>query len=168
MRAPRPSGFTLIELVVSMTVLMIVAAMAVTPLMQGVVIWSTGSARTRLLDEGRLTLEAWSREVRQVRSAGDVAEFTDTVFDFTRTDGTAVRWELNGASLDRNGASACGYLAAMDFDYLDGVGVAAAAAADIRLVEIELTLTDAGQTVKLRTSAAPRNLLAGTSTWEEQ
>ncbi len=164
----RTRGFSLIELVITISILGIVAALSVTPVLESVKQYAEVSARLRLLDEGRLALDVMAREVRQIKSAADVTTFTDTVLLFNKTDGTNVRWEKNGSSLDRNTVSACGYVTAFDFDYLDGSGAAAATADAIRLVEITLTLSDAGETVQLRTSAAPRNLLPSYSVWDEQ
>jgi len=105
----------------------------------------------------------FSREARGVNS--DTEIFTASVddFQFMNSDGDSIRYWLNGASLMRNNTQLAENVSSLQFSYYDADDQVIASpilgpsATDIRMIRMNLTLTDEGRNFTLEAQAKPRN-----------
>lgn len=158
------SGFTLIELVLTIILLGIIAA-AVSPLiLQGIRSASIEQNRGDVHAQARLAVERVAREARAVRSCAEIVGPANPSagLSFTDTSGAPVVFSLAGGNLSRGGdLLAQGVISANPFRFLkrDAVTETTSCVApdDIWFIEIDLTCVQAGENLHLRTLVHPRN-----------
>ncbi len=166
-------GFTLIELVLTMLILGIIAAVFSRFALQGIRSYSTEIDRGDVHSQARLAVERVVREARAIRSCADIAGAANpsATLSFTDTSGAPVDFTVAGGNLTRNGVGnilAQGVTSAQPFRFLDMSGAASttcpvpptpSAATDIWFVEIDLTCVLGGASLHLRSRVHPRNFL---------
>ena len=160
-------GFTLIELIVVITIVGIIAGVVGFVLFGAVDAWTFRFKRAGLLSDGRLAINRMVREIREVKDLTSVITANTSQFRFKDTDDTDITYSLNGSDLDRTEDAATNTLAenvsTLSFTYYDSNGsaistpVVSPSATDIRRVLIDLTLTKDGEDVYLESESVPRN-----------
>ena len=165
----RPGGFSLIELVLTLLILGIIAAVGSRFALQGIRSYSIEQDRGDAHSQTRLAVERVAREARAIRSCADIMGAANPAgtLSFTDTSGTSVAFGVAGGNLTRGGSIlAQGVTSAQPFRFLDMNGAAStscpppgtpAAATDIWFVEIDLTCAQGGVSLRVRSRVHPRN-----------
>lgn len=158
-----PSGFSLVELVLTMTlvgILAMVGALAWSPVMNS---WSAGTLRTEAVQSGSYALGRMTGEILQVQNETSVTTANANTFAFTDVFGNAITYTLAGDLLLRNGQTLARGVQALVFNYWDVNEVAlptpqvSPAATDIWRIEVILSLQAANEVVSLSGEVRPRN-----------
>jgi prepilin-type N-terminal cleavage/methylation domain-containing protein len=152
-------GFTLIEMIIVITVISIIAGIASIIILEGLKSYQTEVSFSDIHNQGRLAIERMAREIRMIRSATatDISTMTATNLQFNDVNGnTNVLFQRSGASapysIVRNNVQS------VSFSYYqqDGVTVAAAAT-QVWFIQIDLTTVNRGETLSMRVRVHPRN-----------
>jgi prepilin-type N-terminal cleavage/methylation domain-containing protein len=158
-------GFTLIEMIIVITVISIIAGIASIIILEGLKSYQTEVSFSDIHNQGRLAIERMAREIRMIRSATatDISTMTATNLQFNDVNGnTNVLFQRSGASapysIVRNGQVLANNVQSVSFSYYqqDGVTVAAAAT-QVWFIQIDLTTVNRGETLSMRVRVHPRN-----------
>lgn len=153
----------MVELVLTMLLLGIVAAVVARYLFQGVRSYSVGQDRAEVSTRAGLAVERIAREARAVRSCADIAGPANpaATLAFTDSDGSPVSFSVASGRLQRGAeVLAEGVVSPSPFRFLDAAGAATAsclAPNDIWLIEIDLTVAEGGESQRVRSLVRPRN-----------
>lgn len=160
-------GFTLIELVIVITIIGIIAVVVGFILLSTVDAWTFKFNRSDLLWDGRLSMNRMVREIREIKNTTSVTTAGSSQFRFTNIDNVDITYGLGGADLNRTADGTTNVLAenvsSLIFTYYDSSGgtittpIVSPGATNIRRVRINLTLTKNGENVYLQSDSMPRN-----------
>lgn len=164
------AGFTLVELVISITLVTILAGLLAVTLREAFAVYAATARRQELVQEARAVLLRAEREVRQVRDRGSLLSAGPRQFLLRTVADSTVGLAWSGAAgapllYLRNGRS---YVFCADVDsfavaYWRGDGAAAAPvvapdSTDVRRLGLYLRLGRGGERVALRHGVMLRNL----------
>ena len=160
-------GFTLIELVIVITIIGIITGVVGYILLGTVDAWMFKFNRADLLSDGRLAMNRMVREIREIKNRGKVTTAASSEFRFENVDNIDITYDLSSTDLDRTADGTANTLAenvsSLTFTYFDSNGNTIATpdvapgATDIRRVRINLTLTKNSEDVYLQSESVPRN-----------
>lgn len=153
-------GFSLIELVLTIMLLGIIAAVVSQYALQGVRSYSVEQDRGDVHSQGRLAVERVAREVRAIRSAtaADLPIMAATDLRFYDTLGQDVRFTWAAGTLTRNGQTLATNVTSFAFAYLQADGsTVAALPAQLWFVRISMTVARGETALPLRAQVHPRN-----------
>ena len=160
-------GFTLVELIIVITIIGIIAGTVGFILLSTVDAWMFKFNRADLLSDGRLALNRMVREIRQIKDLTSVTTATSSQFRFTNTGDVDIIYSLSSTDLNRTADATANVLAqdvsSLGFAYYDSSGdtistpTVSPSETDIRRVRINLTLTKSGENVYLQSESVPRN-----------
>lgn len=156
----RQTGFTLIELVITIVLVGIIASIGSLLIMQGTKEYIAQDVRAGLATQGRLGIERMAREVRTIRSRtlADIPVWGAGTLQFTDLTGTSVTYTVGAGTLTRNGTALASDVSALAMSYFQSDGVTAATAAtNIWIIQITLTVTRSGESQTLRLRVHPRS-----------
>lgn len=163
----KKKGFTLIELVMVITIVGIAAVATGPALLTTIDAWTFKLNRNDLLWDGRLAIDRMTREIRAIKDTTSVTIASVVQFRFTNTGNIDITYSLSSANLNRTEDGAANLLAenvsSLAFTYYDANGntiatpVVSPSATDIRRVRINLTLTKNGENVYLQSDSLPKN-----------
>lgn len=174
MSFPSARGFTLIEMVVTLVLVGILAAIGLSILSNSARAYSATQESLATLGKLRYATERLAREIREVRrdplAPGDydIAVMTTATFQFTRTDGVETTLEAAPPRLTLRYSTPVAdpppaltdQVASFAFKYFKADGVTAATSkSDVAFVETNLTLTQGGADYAQRTRISLRNKL---------
>jgi prepilin-type N-terminal cleavage/methylation domain-containing protein len=154
------SGFTLIEMVITLILVGIIAAITGIMMQQGIMAYLAQTNEANIADQGRLGIERMAREIRTIRSrtAADIPTMTAATLSFVDIGGNAIAYTSGGGNITRNGTLlATGNAAALGFSYFQQNGAPAVAAAQVWVIQVDLSLTTGGQTQAFRIRVHPRS-----------
>lgn len=152
------AGFTLIEMVLTLILVGIIAAITGIMMQQGVKAYLAQGNEAQIANQGRLAIERMAREVRTIRRTGDITAMTAATLSFVDLGGNPIAYTSGGGNVTRNGTVlASATTAALAFSYFKQDGTVAAAAAEVWAIQIDLTITQGGQTQAFRTRVHPRS-----------
>ena len=157
-------GFTLIEMIMVITLLGIVAAIIAIPFLQGVKGWFDATTREGITQSGRIGIERMTREIRNTaRTAANapcISAVALTSFTFSDSSGdltncNSITFSLSGTNLLRCPDPACATqftladnVTLLTFTYYDANNTPGASAANTRRISIEIESTKGGETLR--------------------
>jgi len=160
-------GFTLIEMIMVITLLGIVAAIIAIPLLQGARGWFDATTREGITQSGRIAIERMTREIRNTARRADntpcIAEATVTAFEFSDASGDLancnvlsstnfIRFSRIGAgvpyTIQRNGVDLVDNVQSLTITYYNSTNGVPAATTDIRRLSIEIISTKGGEILR--------------------
>ena len=163
-------GFTLIELVMVITLLGIIGGIIALPLYQGTKGWFEATTREGITESGRIAIERMMREIRNTSrtaanapcissATGTVIRFSDINGDLTNCNST--EFSLSGSNIQRItrvGGIITETANLADniqnpplftlFTYYDNTNVPTAVVANVRRVGFEIVSTSGGETLR--------------------
>ena len=160
-------GFTLIELVIVISVIGIIAVIVGSILLGVVDAWTFKFNRNDILQDGRMAI---GRMTREMRTASGITIATAGQFRFIETENSGteatisndITYSLSGSNLNRTENGVANLLAenvsSLAFTYYDASETVTGVIANIRRVKINVTLTKNGENVYLQSESMPRNL----------
>lgn len=158
-------GFTLIELIMVITIVGIIGGVIAPFVANSINYWILVKDEREVISSARLALNRMVREIRQIKDTASITAFTDTDFAFTRlkADGSeeTVRFYQSGSSLLRNTRELSDKLqgpGGLTFRYLDENGDTTGTQSDIRMVRVQLTLQSGDVAVTIRSLGRFRNI----------
>jgi len=163
----RKNGFTLIELIIVITIIGIIASVVGYILLGAVDAWTFKAKRNDLLWDARLAINRMLREIREIKNLTSVTTASSSQFRFTNINDKSITYSLSGNNLNRTKDGIANILAqnvsSLSFSYYDSSGASIAmpavnpSATDIRRVRINLTFTNGGQNFYAQSDSVPRN-----------
>lgn len=156
--AVRARGFTLIELVLTITLISVIAFIFSSIISTGVDAYFFTSDRKDASQEARVALERMTQELKVIRGAGSIAAAAPDAISFVKLDGEEVNFSLSGTDLVRNGNILADGVTSFALDYYDRAGNETSVPADIWRIAIDLETSERNESVRLRTAVHPRNL----------
>jgi type II secretory pathway pseudopilin PulG len=166
-------SFTLIELIVATTILIIIAGVVVYPLIRFYELWMYSTYRMEILWGERQAAQEIAKNIRQVRSDTSVYTAAPAQFEFDVEDinGNVIRinYKFLNNKLYRNDVAFMDKVEEFNFTYykigIDGITFEPIAVprvnpqeTDIRFVEINLTLKSGDESISTKTMVRCRNL----------
>ena len=133
-------GFTLTELLVAMAILGMVLAGVYTLQQQGLYSYLMGSAKVEAQQNARIAMDLM---IRELRSATSVTAIAGSDVSFVDQNGATIRYNLNGASLQRTVNAIVdvliGGVRQVGLTYTDSNGAVTAAPGSVANIAITLT-----------------------------
>lgn len=157
-------SFTLIELIMVITVVGIIAAVLAPFIATSFDAWIFHNSERDVLFSGRLAMNRMLREIRRIKNLSSITTFSATEFDFLDIDSNRIDFKQSGGILLRNADELTNKLlnpGGLSFTYLKSTDpdVAAVQKQDIRIVRIRLQLVSGDSTLSIQSSLRLRNLL---------
>ena len=162
----KENGFTLIEVIIVITIVGIVSVIIGSMLLGVVKAWTFKINRNDILWDGRLAINRMTREIRTVRNDASVTTASSSQFRFIDSANIDITYSLSSTNLNRTENGTANLLAenvsSLSFTYYDAAGTVipsptVSPTTDIKRVRINLTLTKNGQTFYLQSDNMPRN-----------
>ncbi len=163
----KEKGFTLIEVIIVITIVGIVSVIIGSMLLGVVKAWTFKFNRNDILCDGRLAMDRMTREIRTIKDSTSVTTASAAQFRFTDTGNKDITYSLSSTNLNRTENGTANLLAenvsSLAFTYYDANGntiatpIVSPSATNIRRVRINLTLTKNGQNVYLQSDASTKN-----------
>lgn len=149
-------GFTILELILSMTLMGILLAASGVLLGRGLDAYNLVSAHSDSVEQARYAMIRMEKEIETVTN---ISNSQVTQFGFTDTLGAATDFHLNGTDLMRGNDPLARNVTSLAFTYYKSDGSATNANPQVRRVQIDLTVqaTGGAGTVHLRSEVFPRN-----------
>ena len=142
----RQRGFTLIELIVTMTVISILATALAPMLLSGVELANVAYDTKGISSQGRVTLELMAQDIRNTKSGVSGANITTGANSLTvnTLTGKAISFNKNGTDLIRavNGTNStlANNITNLNFTYYTIGGTTTTAASLVRFVKLSFTM----------------------------
>lgn len=160
-RRPRHTferGYTLIEMVLSLSIMIIVGGVASHVILQSMKVYSRTVPATDAAYQVSSSIERMKREIRAMKDRESLTEMTSTALSFENAADETISYEYSGGMLTRNGDLLAEGVTSFSFEYWQADGTAAITKADLRLLEIDLTVERGGQVRRMHTAVFPRVL----------
>ena len=154
--ARNDKGFTLIEMVLSITLIGLVAVTIGMLIYQGTKSYDMLSSQKEIAQQGALAMERLSRDILAMTAS-------EVRFVTTALEGRGFR--LDGGTLrarDGSGAGDPEYaltdrVTSLTFEYLQDDGSAASSPAEVWMIDVEMTLSDGTESFPLKARVHPRS-----------
>lgn len=148
-------GFTLIEMVMVITLLGIIGGIIAPPLYQATRGWFAVTTREGITESGRIAMERMMREVRNTRRTSannpciSSAAATSFVFSNYSSDcSNPVTFDISGSNIQLNGINLADNVQTLAFTYYDATNAPTAVVGNVRRVAIEIVSTRGGETAR--------------------
>lgn len=165
----RASGFTLIEMVVTMVILGIIASIGVSMMGGSYRAYVDSRNLTETDWQGRLAVERMTRELRAVGSPATLVIAPAFEITFTDTGGTVIRYclaTINGCpgatagDLMRNNQPLASGVSGLQFTYLQNDGITLAIdPANVSYITVRFTVTQGSATPTYQATVHPRSFI---------
>lgn len=164
--ARRSAGFSLVELIVSIVVLGVLAAVTAPIFSSSLRVYVESDAHLTTLGKARYATERIARELREVQRNAGAYSFSvmgPNNMTFTKQDGTIVALSVAGGNMNMSYtppgvmAPLTDELSALSFTYLTAAGTPGASAATVVSVDVSLSLSNRGATHTQRVRVGLRN-----------
>ncbi|MDR3492169.1 MAG: prepilin-type N-terminal cleavage/methylation domain-containing protein [Gammaproteobacteria bacterium] len=152
----KPIGFTLIEMVIVISIIAILSVMSAIPILRGYTAYNT-SKTTMIADaQARYALERMARELRNLASKTAITTASAATITFVDSSGATVTYSLSGSQLLRNSDVLADNISSITFTYLDSTGSVTAVLANIRFITISLNVSISNATFTTSTAIYTR------------
>lgn len=154
----KQNGFTLVELVLTMTLMGVIVVVAGVLMGRGVDAYRVVATRTELVSQGRLALMRIEKELEALR---DVVTAQSQRIQFRDADLAMQDFRLVGTTLFRNNAILAENVQNLTFTYYRDNGNETTAPPQVRRIHLEMTVQGAGGSgsLALRTDIFPKNFV---------
>lgn len=150
-------GFTLVEMVAVITILGIVGMVSSYVIFESTKVYARTLPWLDASYQCRLAVEQMKSELRDLEP-GSLTTFTPIALTFQLLSGQPLTYSLAGSNLLRNGDLLAKGVQAFSLTYRKRDGTSALIAADVHLLELDLTVQAGGQTCRVQTAVFPRSL----------
>lgn len=161
-RNPRPKiikGVTLIELIMTITIVGILTAVSSLYIKETIDLWRFLSFRSEAVAQGRTALFRMEREIRQIRDNAAVIAASVSQLRFFDINNVDINFTLSGGDLMRNADILASGASDLTFTYYNSANQAIVnPTTDIYRIDISVTIQSGGQSKTLKTQVYPRNL----------
>lgn len=153
------AGYSLVELVTVITITGIVALVPAQVLMDSMEVYADQAPRMDAAYQARLATERLKRDFRQLASRSSLSVMDADAISFQTLAGETVAYALDGAGeLTRNGDLLAQGVSSLQLTYRDSAGAETVHAGLVNLLDIDLSVTIAGQVYRQREAAYPRQV----------
>jgi hypothetical protein len=164
---PSLKGFTFIEIVMVMALMIIMVGLGAPMLCQVASGWQTTQRQAELTELGRVALELNSRDIRDIKNRTSLTAANSTGLSFTTADNRAI--VLNAISgRPRRWVNGTSYILAdagtYSFIYYDANSTVissptlAPSSTNIRMIQMQINITEGNDSAAFRVKIAPRRL----------
>lgn len=164
MRLRGESGFSLVELILVLTILSVIAVGFARYFREAIDGWAWTSAQARQSTVTRLALDRIVRELAELSDPGGLGALTPTTITIPAPGGIqhVLEWSgIPGDSLlfsnDETTVPLCLNVDSLGFSYFDAAGAVTTTAADVRRVSVALRVGTAAHATLYRTMVYVRN-----------
>jgi len=163
-RVIRKSGLTLIELVMTISIVGILVSGSMFYIKQVIDLWDFVSFRNEIVSDGRMALNRMSREIRQINNSTSVLYANITRFRFTDINNGTIDYYFSSPNLIRNNDTLASGVSNLNLTYYNLTNQPIAnplispQATDIRRIKIRLNMFSGNQNKTFETQVYPRNL----------
>lgn len=158
-------GFSLIELIMVITIVGIVAAIGIPSLNEAVRAWVfTTGIQDNVVASEVVAANRISRDIRSLKNDSSVTTANASTFTFLDTNNNSVSYALTGGKLMRNSDILADNVNALSFTYYNDSGNSIATPlvgpnnTDIRLIKIDYSLLSGVDTMSFSFQVRPQNL----------
>ena len=151
-------GYTLVEMVTVVIILSIVGLVSTYAIIEGAKVYARTAPSMDASYQVRLAIERLRRDIHDMKDTVSITTFTATALTFDDSSSNTLAYSLSAGDLQRNGDLLAQGVTSLTFTYWKSDGTTAAAAADLHLVEIDLTVQIGDEPYRVRTAAFPRVL----------
>lgn len=152
-------GFTLIEMIIVIVITAILASVGVPLLVNLANSFQFSIARKNLSESAEVTLRRMDREIRRLRNIESISTATSTTYAFTDIDNYIIQYARSGSTLQRTLNVTTDILAdnvtSLTFTYYDDFGNITAVLTNIRLIQIDITISKDANTINYRALVRP-------------
>lgn len=152
------SGFTLIELLMVIVIMGVISVVIGRILFQSLQTFATAQNISDNDWQGLLSLNVFSNDVHNIRSANDITSISASSFSFVDMAGNAVTYQLSGSALLRNGATLATNVNSIAFTYLDKNYATTATPANVRYITFAVSATKNTLSLSYSTMAGTRGM----------
>jgi len=149
-------GYTLFEVIIVVIILGVVSVLAINLMSRQTEVFTRIFNNSNLLSNARRAIEYIRRDLHGT-SADSISTMTASNLTFQKSDGDAVNYVMNAATLQRNGLTLADNLVSNPFSYLDANQNVTASTADLVFVKVTLNLGNVGESVQLEEIVFLRN-----------
>jgi prepilin-type N-terminal cleavage/methylation domain-containing protein len=158
-RKIKSPGFTLIEMIIVITLLSIISVVFGGILMNSYQTFSTAQSASDTDWQGFIALERIANDIHTIRSASDITTVSASQLAFTNINGTSVQYTLSSGSLLRNSQPLAKGIQSLSFSYLDKNGLTTATPSAVRFITFTVSATQGGLTQSFTTMSATRGMV---------
>lgn len=161
----RASGFSLFELIMVIVLLGILAAVAAPLMSSGFRAYFVGKDIAETDGQARVAMERLSRELRSVRSPGDLTISSASDISFVDVDGILARYCMGAVGgcpgtageFMRNSQPLAAGVSGLTFSFLTKTVAATAVAAQVFYITVDFTATQNTISKSFQVTVSPRN-----------
>jgi prepilin-type N-terminal cleavage/methylation domain-containing protein len=163
-RVIRKSGLTLIELVMTISIVGILVSGSMLYIKQVIDLWDFMSFRNEIVSPGMMALTRMSREIRQISNSTSVLNANNTSFRFTDVNNVIIDYYFSSPNLIRNNDTLASGVSNLTLTYYNLTNqpitnpLISPQATDIKRIKIRLEMFSGNQDKTLETQVYPRNL----------
>ncbi|MBU1998244.1 MAG: prepilin-type N-terminal cleavage/methylation domain-containing protein [Candidatus Omnitrophica bacterium] len=164
MKKHRSKGLTLIELVMTMSIVGILVSASMLYIKQIIDLWDFMSFRNEIVAPGMMAITRMSREIRQINNSTSVLNANSTRFRFTDVNNVTTDYYFSSLNLMRNNDILASGVSNFTLTYYNLTNQPIAnplinpQATDIKRIKIRLNMFFGNQNKTLETQVFPRNL----------
>lgn len=157
-RAATGPGYTLVEMVTVVVIMSIIGLVSTYAIIEGAKIYARTAPSMQASYQARLAIGWLRRDLHDMKDTDSITTFTSTALTFDDTSSNTLAYSLSAGNLSRNGDLLAQGVTSLTFTYWKSDGTTASAAADLHLVEVDLTVQFGDEPYRVRTVVFPRVL----------
>ena len=150
-------GYTLVEMVAVIAILSIVGMTSSYVILESMKVYARTAPALDAAYEARLASGRLKSDLRDMQP-GSITTLSPTALSFQVSTGQPITYGLAGTNLLRNGDLLAKGVTSLGFTYWGADGTNTTTAAEVHLVEVDLTVQSLGQTFRIQSAVFPRGL----------